>query len=75
MFLQLRARKKGQELGGQGKIYVSVKLVGSVIVILCYLATSNRRMNLASENININPIYIKPKSWDVCRNFKESQNP
>jgi hypothetical protein len=58
----IQSKKNGQELSRQGNVYASVKHVGSIIVILCHLANSTERMNLASKNINIDPIYIKPNS-------------
>ena len=69
------SKQKGQELSEQGNVYASVKPVVSVIVILQHLANSTKKMNLASENINIDPIYIESDSWDVCTKFQRSPQP
>jgi hypothetical protein len=55
-------------------VFTKVKAVGSIIIILRHLRSFTSRLNFSAQNVNIDSVYIKPDTWNVCTNFKEAQS-
>jgi hypothetical protein len=70
-----QCKEKGQALKGEGMVFAKVKVVGSFIVIFRHPGSSTSRLNLATQNVSMDHVYIEPNTWNVCTNFKEARSP
>jgi hypothetical protein len=60
MFFYPNAKKKGQEVKGEGRVLAKVKAVDSIIIIYCHPGSSILSLNFAAQNVIIDIVYIEP---------------
>lgn len=57
-FFAFQCKEKDQDVRGPGTELARIKLVDSIIIIFCHPVSNTLRLNFATRNITIDPLYI-----------------